>query len=43
METKRANEWVVTEKLGDGGLKNKPNADSSKPKESTRFKRFKER
>ena len=31
LEAKRANEWVVTEKLGDA-LKNKSNVAKAKPK-----------
>ncbi|KAI3450664.1 hypothetical protein Pfo_007329 [Paulownia fortunei] len=42
LEAKRANEWVVTEKLGDA-LKNKPNAESSTPKEPARLKLLRER
>lgn len=35
LEAGRANEWVVTEKLGDSALKNKP-GDASKNKTNTK-------
>ncbi|GFQ04171.1 glucomannan 4-beta-mannosyltransferase 2 [Phtheirospermum japonicum] len=41
-EAKRANEWVVTEKLGDA-LKNKSDPESSATKETTWLKRLRER
>ncbi|XP_011088832.1 probable mannan synthase 11 isoform X1 [Sesamum indicum] len=41
-EAKRANEWVVTEKLGDA-LKNKSNEEPTTPKEPRRHNRFRER
>ncbi|GER30461.1 cellulose synthase like, partial [Striga asiatica] len=42
-EAKRANEWVVTEKLGDVLIKNKPNPESSSEKEPTQQNRLRER
>ncbi|KAK6163485.1 hypothetical protein DH2020_000349 [Rehmannia glutinosa] len=41
-EAKRANEWVVTEKLGDA-LKNKSNPESTASKEPTLLMRFRDR
>ncbi|GER34417.1 cellulose synthase-like protein [Striga asiatica] len=42
-EAKRANEWVVTEKLGDALIKNKPNPESSSEKEPNQKNRLRER
>lgn len=42
LEAKRANEWIVTEKLGDA-FKGKSNAESITPKEPARLNLFRER
>ncbi|CAA0809116.1 Glucomannan 4-beta-mannosyltransferase 2 [Striga hermonthica] len=42
-EAKRANEWVVTEKLGDALIKNNPNPESSSEKEPNQQNRLRER
>ncbi|KAG8387552.1 hypothetical protein BUALT_Bualt02G0033200 [Buddleja alternifolia] len=42
LEAKRANEWVVTEKLGDA-LKHKSNGESNAPKEPARLQLLRDR
>jgi beta-mannan synthase len=39
LEAGRANEWVVTEKLGDSALKNKGDAAKNKTNAKSLFKR----